>query len=634
MEPEINQINLENRPPRRVIPLKKLLFGVLGGFGVLGILGVLGAIFIGLPGYKVYQEGMKVYDSARAIKEAAKTQDITKILESITATKSQLEVTKNSLRSLAWGEKLPLVGPYFRDADHLISAASYALEAGEITVKAVEPYQDLLGLKGKGSFTGGTTEERIALAVATLDKVTLQIDAVAEKIDLLQKEMAAVDPNRYPQKIKTQLSQGMDLIAQATKLLEEAKPLIKVLPKLMGNAGEVKYLVIFQNDAEIRPTGGFMTAYAVLRVEKGKINLDTADDIYKLDSTITKNIKPPQAIKDYLNESVFHLRNTNFSPDFAKSMEDFTYLYNSSGEKKRLTGIVAMDTAVLVRIMDVLGPIEAYGTTFTTKTVPQCDCPQIIWELEKYADEPTPYLKKERKDIIGVLLQSLMQKAMGAPKDKWTPLLEAGFNTMQEKHILVYFYDPDAQKGVEALGWAGRIRAYDGDYLHINDANLKGAKSNLYVTQSVKQDIKVTAEGTETTLTIDYKHPRKADNCSLERKSGLCLSGTLYDYMRVYLPKGSTIIETRGFEVKGTKETRGAAFEDLEKTVIDGFFSVTPLGLARIQITYKTPLRFTNEYRSLIQKQPGTDAPHYKVTVNGKTEEFDLLLDKELVISL
>jgi hypothetical protein len=104
--------------------------------------------------------------------------------------------------------------------------------------------------------------------------------------------------------------------------------------------------------------------------------------------------------------------------------------------------------------------------------------------------------------------------------------------------------------------------------------------------------------------------------------------------MRVYLPKGSTIIETRGFEVKGTKETRGAAFEDLEKTVIDGFFSVTPLGLARIQITYKTPLRFTNEYRSLIQKQPGTDAPHYKVTVNGKTEEFDLLLDKELVISL
>ena len=451
--------------------------------------------------------------------------------------------------------------------------------------------------------------------------------------------MDQVDPKRYPESIKGKpvremLVQTKDIINQASVLLNEARPLIKVLPKHLGQPDEIKYLVIFQNDAEIRPTGGFMTAYAVLRIQKGKINIDTADDIYKLDSTVTKNVKPPQAIIDYLNENVWHLRNTNFSPDFPTSMKNFMSLYQSSPERKTIAGIITMDTHLLVKLMEVLGPVSAYGTTFSTNKVPECDCPQIIWELEKYADEPTPYLKKDRKDIIGVLLQAVMQKAMKAPKNLWGPLFTTGFTAMQEKHVLVYLFDENAQKGLESLGMAGDIKSYNGDYLHINDANLGGAKSNLYITQNVKEDVTIKPTGTETTLTIEYRHPRRADNCSLERKSGVCLSGILRDYLRVYLPLGAKVQQVTGFEVKGTKETKGAAFADLDKTVIDGFFTVVPLGLARIQIKYTTPVIFTKEYRQLIQKQPGSDNNHYKITVNGKTEEFNLLQDKEVIMPL
>lgn len=630
MEPEINQINIE---PRKKFPLKKLLLGGLGGLGILGLLGILGFFLIGLPGYKVYQEGMKVYSEAMVVKEVAKEQDISKILEGIVKTKTQLLVTQTAFEKLSWVKNLPFAGVYIADGGHLLKAGFYGLEAGEIMAKSVEPYADLLGLKGKGTFTGGTTEDRIATAIATLEKVTPQIDVVAEKLKLVKAEIDQVDPKRYPENFKGKpiretLVQARMIVDQASVLLDEARPLVKVLPKHMGQPKEIKYLVIFQNDAEIRPTGGFMTAYAVLRIEKGKINLDTADDIYKLDSTVTKNVKPPQAIKDYLNESVWHLRNTNFSPDYPTSMKNFYSLYQTSPERKTIAGIISMDTQLLVKIMEVIGPVSAYGMNFTTEKVPQCDCPQIIWELEKYADEPVPYIKKDRKDIIGILLQSIMQKAMKAPKNLWGPLFSAGFTAMQEKHLLVYLFDEGAQKGIEALGMAGTIKPFTGDYLHINDANLGGAKSNLYVTQSVKQEVSVKPDGTETSLTIEYRHPRRADNCSLERKSGVCLSGTLRDYLRVYLPKGSIITETRGFEIKGT------TFEDLDKTVVDGFFTVVPLGLAKIQIKYKTPVVLTKEYRSLIQKQPGTNATHYKVTVNGKTEEFDLLQDKELIIPL
>ncbi|MDO8515433.1 MAG: DUF4012 domain-containing protein, partial [bacterium] len=605
----------------------------------LGIFGVLALFLVGLPAYKVYQEGMKTYEQAKIIKEVAKEQDIVKIIDGIEKTKAQLLITQTASEKLNWVKNIPFAGGYIADMNHLIKSGLYGLEAGEIAAKAVEPYSDLLGLKGKGTFTGGTTEDRIATAIATLEKVTPQIDTVAEKLKLVKAEIDQVDPKRYPENFKGKpiretLVQARMIVDQASILLDEARPLVKVLPKHLGQPNEVKYLVIFQNDAELRPTGGFMTAYAVFRMQKGKINIDTADDIYKLDSTVTKNVKPPQAITDYLNESVWHLRNTNFSPDFPTSMKNFMTLYQSSPEKKTIAGIITMDTQLLVKLMEVLGPVSAYGINFTTDKVPQCDCPQIIWELEKYADEPTPYLKKDRKDIIGVLLQAVMQKAMKAPKNLWAPLITTGFTASQEKHLLVYLFDENAQKGIEALGMAGNIKTYNGDYLHINDANLGGAKSNLYITQNVKEEVTTGTTGTQTTLTIEYRHPRRADNCSLERKSGVCLSGILRDYVRVYLPQGAQVQSVTGFEIKGTKLTKGAIFEDLGKTVIDGFFTVVPLGLARIQIKYTTPTVFTKEYRQLIQKQPGTDNNHYKVTVNGKTEEFDLSQDRELVMPL
>ncbi|MEK7565591.1 MAG: DUF4012 domain-containing protein [Patescibacteria group bacterium] len=619
MEPETKKINI------------KPIVGII--LLVILIPAIILSVTVGLPLYKTYQDSQKVYAKAKIIKEVVKEQDIQKISESILAIKKELEIVKSDLGKIAWAQVIPVFGPYLSDAIHGVNAAGYGLEAAEIISNAVEPYSDLLGLKGKGTFTGGTIEDRIAKTVETLDKVTPQLDQVSAKINLAKKEFSQINPRRYPEtfrgvKIREQLTTASLLIDQVSNFLTEAKPLAAKLPYLLGANGERKYLVLFQNDAEIRPTGGFLTAYAVFRIEKGRINIDTSDDIYKLDATVTKRVAPPEPIKLYLREYDWKLRNTNFSPDFEVSMKNFLSIYNSSPERKKIDGIFALDTYVLVKIMDILGPITAYGINFTTEKVPQCDCPMVIWELEKYADEPKAYERESRKDIIGVLLQAMLQKAMKVPKNLWGPLFQTGLSQIEEKHVLVYLLDPEAQKGLQSLGASGQIKTYDGDYLHINDANLGGAKSNLYITQSVKQEISIKPDGTETNLTIEYRHPRRADNCSLERKEGLCLSGIYRDYVRVYLPLGSQIIEARGFESKNN------VFEDLGKTVVDGFFTVVPEGLARLQIKYKTPVKFAGVYREFIQKQPGTNANKYTIIVNGKSQTFNLLKDQEIKINL
>jgi hypothetical protein len=306
----------------------------------------------------------------------------------------------------------------------------------------------------------------------------------------------------------------------------------------------------------------------------------------------------------------------------------FDDIYSSSRERKKLDGIIALDTNVLVEMLKVVGPIDVHGTQFTVNNVPECDCPMIVYELLKAAGTPRGYWVDNRKDMIGVLLSELMKKTLSAPKQilgKLTPVILQQIN---EKHILVYFKDPDAQLGAETLGAAGRIKISPpgSDYLHISDANLGGAKSNLYVKQRVSLNVETGTEGTTNNLVLEYQHPHRADNCSLERKEGLCLSGIYRDFVRIYVPSGSTLVESRGFE------NRSMVYDDLGHTVIDGFFTVTPLGVARIQIKYKTPVKSGSPYTIFLQKQPGTMSNHYKLTVDGISKELDLIQDVQVVV--
>ncbi len=611
---------------------KKFFSGLLVLIIVVAL--ILG-ITVGLPLYKAYADGKKAYTLALAVKDAAKTQDIKKIADAITAAKNQMLVVQSDLQPLGWTKSVPLLGGYTSDVMHLADAGTNGLAAAEIAANAVEPYADILGLKGQGTFAGGTTEDRIALAVTTLGKVTPQIDSIAVKMAQVKSDMDQVDTTRYPETfqgkpVRSTLVQAKSVVDLVGELLTQARPMVKQLPDLLGANGERKYMVLFQNDKELRPTGGFITAYAIFRIDHGKINLDSANDIYTLDGTITKNVAPPDPIAKYLNVYGWRLRDSNFSPDFYSSMRTFEDLYNSSPQKEDIQGIVAMDTQVLVDMMNVLGPIPAYGTNFTTQTNPDCGCAMVIYELEQFADQPTEYLRQNRKDIIGVLLQAIMHKALAAPKQIYGPLFQVALADAQQKHILFYLHDTGSQQGLEALNFAGRIKTYDGDYLHINDANLGGAKSNLYIVESATQKTTVDSSGAQTTLTIQYKYPHQADNCSLERKSGLCLAGIYRDYLRVYLPTGATVSRVLGFESQSTTS------QALDHTVVDGFFTVVPEGLAKIEITYKVPGNFqkTGAYKELIQKQPGTMGNHFTVTVNGQTQSFDLTTDQELEFKL
>lgn len=623
---KITKKTSRKRPKWKIIGLIILIVLLIG-------IGMGGLAFV--QAQSLIKNAKKTVESARMAYDFGKNQDLVKANQQLEEVKANLEKTQNSFQSLKWISWIPILGQYWHDGNHGLNAAKEGIEAADILMDAVEPYADVLGFTGQGSFMGGTAEDRIIKTVETLDKVTPQLDAVAEKLEIMVNELEKIDPDRYSFKYEGRQLDELILTGQkysksALFAVTKAKPAIEQLPKVMGVDEERKFMVLFQNDAELRSTGGFMTAFAILRVEKGKVYQEKSEDIYALDAKFNSREPAPEIIRKYLPLVYrLYLRDSNLSPDFKVSMDTFSNFYNNIPGEPDIDGIIAVDTQILKEIVEVLGPIEVPGYgTYTAEIDPRCDCPQVVYELELLADKPAATLRVDRKAVLAPMLQAILTKSYGAPKQLWPNLFQTIFRNIGQKHVLFYMYDEKEQEAAELLNVAGRIQEFDGDYFHLNDTNFAGAKSNMFTDHEVEQQIEVSDDGSITkTVTIKYQNPFPSSNCDLEAGE-LCLNGMLRDFVRVYVPKGSELIEALGSE--NEVETK----EDLGKTVFEAFFTLQPESQAKLIFKYKLPFKASDDYKLLIQKQPGKRNPKYTIMTSSEKQEFELLTDKELSLSL
>ncbi|MCL4365786.1 DUF4012 domain-containing protein, partial [Patescibacteria group bacterium] len=283
-------------------------------------------------------------------------------------------------------------------------------------------------------------------------------------------------------------------------------------------------------------------------------------------------------------------------------------------------GILYIDSQVVEALIEVTGPIDVFGTTFSAEPDKRCDCPNVIYELESYA-EIAAKGEKDRKAILGVLMQQILARSVGADIEKLPQLVETIATLANHKHIMFYMHDANMQKALTNLNWTGDIKNFEGDYLHINDSNFAGGKSNLYVDQTVSQEINVQNDGTvKKKISIEYKN---------DQPFGIWLNGINRDYVRFYVPKGSKLISSKGSEVQVTTT------EDLDKTVFEAFVQIRPQNLRKLEIEYFVPYKPNGKYQLMVQKQPGAKDFHYKVKFNGSTKaDFKLDQDKELNFSI
>lgn len=405
-----------------------------------------------------------------------------------------------------------------------------------------------------------------------------------------------------------------------------------ILPELLGGNGPRHYLILTQNEDEIRPTGGFISATGLLTVEGGRITGLTFEDSYAIDDLQGHAYpEPPAPLLTYMRSELWLLRDSNWSPDFPTSARQAAEFYHM-GRGVEVDGVIALDQRAVQLIVTALGPL-----------------PPLPGSSEPITGETVIGLMREsrsaavawwqRKDFIPQIAAALYTRIeQGLSRRDFLNLADALSEALHERHMLIYLRDPQAYAVVAAQHWDGALRSSDGDYLMVVDANLGFNKANALVEETIQYNVNLTDPAQpQAEVQITYRHSGQSQErpcvmrVPITESYAEMAAGCYWDYVRVLAPQGSRLLwATRhplpaGQLISGqpaSGETEILAEPGGGGKAAFGKFLVVPSG-ERLDsgFSYMLPASVVQRdgagmrYRLLVQKQPGTLAPALTVTI-------------------
>ncbi len=625
----IPNLTVNSPPPvKKLSGKKRLLLNLLISLVIfITITLTLGFFFLYVPAKKLEATLSKAPEHFSKLEASLASKNLKSISSELDNLDQFLSTTKSQLAYFAPLRIVPKYGIYIQDAQNFIEIGFESIKTAKIVITAIEPYQDFLGLEGTSTDSNQTTQDRITFLTQSVESIVPHLTQIETGVSRISDLLTQIDPSRYPEDFrgipaKSSIVKAQNLLDQVSFWTKNGRPLLEKTSWLLGKDAPRTYFLLFQNDAELRPTGGFWTAWGIIKVNNGKFTPVISDDIYSLDARFNSSIPAPRPIKSYhINVPYLNLRDMNLSPDFPTSVETFLGHYAKiAPTKDKIDAVIALDTNVLVDLVKILGRIGVGGYgNFSADPDKRCDgCPQIIYELEWIAGRPRNYIETNRKGFLGPLLHSILANAMGSEKGKIGPLAQAAFNNINQKHVLFYFLDPDVQSAATKANIAGSLAQGlpdQTDYFHLNDSNMSSAKTNLFIRQKIKHEITTQNNKVEHKITITYTNPSRASNCNLE-KGDLCLNAPKYrNWFRFYTNPGSQLTQITGSEVEPL------VYEELGKQVFEGFYGDKyPLyakSSSIVTLKYTSNLLPSANYQLYLQKQPGTKPIDYDIYLNG-----------------
>jgi len=439
-----------------------------------------------------------------------------------------------------------------------------------------------------------------------------------------------------------QLNQDIPKLKQA---IIDSEPYIDIFLNFVGSDILKRYVFIFQNNQEIRATGGFIGSFGLMNIDKGVVKSLDIKEIYNPDGQLLKNILAPQPLQELTMK--WYLRDSNWFADFPTSASKIISFYEKTGGSTP-DGVISLTPTVIERLLNITGPItlDKYGVTISTDNFIKITQYQTGVAYDKVENKP--------KQFIADLAPALINKLLSADASQYQKIVDVLNNSFQEKHILLYFLDPKLQDMVNKYNLGGQLYNAPKDYLSIVHSNIGGYKTDGVMQENINIATKLQNNG-KVINKIIVNREHKGGNTEYEwwNKDNI-------NYMRVYIPKGSRIINVNGYTDKKEKPNQqGIAgynqdqdlksineslshnedwdidtFEESGKSVIGGWVITKPRETSQIMIEYELPFTFKpyDIYSLILQKQAGTLGVKYeysfdlesKKKINWMQSSFDL----------
>lgn len=404
--------------------------------------------------------------------------------------------------------------------------------------------------------------------------------------------------------------QGLGSLAGVMKVLpiteetkRDAKAVGTLADALLDTGGQEKtFLVLFQNNLELRPGGGFIGSFGILKVNDGKVVDFAIHDTGNFDGRIPDTITPPYPMKETLNISSWKLRDSNWEPDFATNAKQAIIFYEMGQGQEHFDGVVGVTANVLASLLTVTGPVTVPG--FPGEYTAENAIRDLEYQVEKgYQDQNIDF--GDRKSMMGLLGERLIGKMKTLGPVELFKLFQVIRQDLDEKDIQLLFVDEDLEAKALSAGWGG---AFDGkwndDFLMIVDANLNSWKSDAVMRRSYRYEIDLSREKPRAKATISYEHTASEKDF---------MTKDYQTFLRVYVPDGSWLEQVSG-------NAKDPVFGTFMGKKYFGALVQVPLGGAKeVTFEYDLPETIDRDFYDLkIQKQPGLSNVPVRMIIIGK----------------
>lgn len=453
-------------------------------------------------------------------------------------------------------------------------------------------------------------------------------DYLVNKVKLLRNDlsevptiMSFISPSRLS-KLDTFLVQS----GEYSKMVEN-------IPSLLGKDDKKTYMILFQNNMELRPTGGFIGSFAIVTFEKGKLQDTTVYDVYSADGQLKGHVEPPFVIRTYFEHPNWFLRDANWDPDFSESAKTIEWFLHKELDIT-VDGVIGVDLEFVRKLLEATGAITLSDFNLTIDT-------NNFYEVTQREIEEKFFPGSKRK---AKLLTEFVDELQVKTFDNLNGVTVGSIilESLSEKHLQILTHNTAFQRAIDTLGWGGVITKNTcgnnciADTLSVIDANLGVNKANYHLKR--KFDLEVSLIGTDLTRKLQVT----LENA---REPSITPNEIYKTYLRVLIPKEAKLKPISVKSADGSlRLIEGEEFErkDLRE---EGLWIEVPAGeTVQIAFTWTTTLIEENlsSYNLLWYKQAGTlkdpltfnfIAPQGKVVITdiqGLTHDNIFLYNSEL----
>lgn len=656
--------HLELRPKKK----RKLPFVLLLTFlTIIFIVAGLGLIFVVTPAQRVSNSANVIEEQLVNLLKDFEDKDLSNIDSYFENINNELDTIDGELSKFDFLSTLELTSGYY---NNFKVAKKSIRKTQDLVDKTLPDFKEILALSGFKVDTEGLIEvkdsdEKDGALTLILREMTrylkLYNDIEPDIIDILD-DFKDIDPQYLPNVGGYDLKGGYDslinLSEEFPKTSEKVVSFLENLPKLVGSNEEASYLLILQNETEMRSSGGLLTAYGHMSLKDGEFGDDIfLSDMWNMQYDLWEVGFPMPYLNIYgqlllmelgCGAAELRVQDAGIYPDLnvtSNMVEDYYDIVKPYFPDKypEYDYIFTLNLTFATNLIKLIQPLEVEGYG-------EVDAEGLYDFIKGETDKNIP--DDIRKDIIKVIANASKEKFLELPLEKLPEVLSVIIKSFQSRDIAINSTkDPEIQEYLDTYGMSGRIdKKFEGDYFQLSEAQNCALKLNKFIRDEVTQNVYINDNGgISRDVNVKWLQTKVYED-GLEKQYSPSLAFSYRAWVRVIAPSGVLEFDSDGYQKSGYVGYFPQYYHDsiMQKQVSDNviqfdhrrFSESDPVFRDDLNVSYSLPDSINynengNKYELLIQKHPGKSWGEkyvFNIHYKGDTYSVDFVLDRDKVL--